>query len=124
MVVVVVLGGGLRPWALCRFEVNFMKGSDVVFHFNPRMAEQTIVRNTNLGGRWGPEERDGDFPFAPGRQFEVTHPRGTGGLRPKKKIIWFNLMTNPLSRLCPLVDKNECEQVLFFTKALIFLILC
>uniref|UniRef100_A0A8C4YVF1 Galectin n=1 Tax=Gadus morhua TaxID=8049 RepID=A0A8C4YVF1_GADMO len=54
-----------------RFEVNFMKGSDVVFHFNPRMAEQTIVRNTNLGGRWGPEERDGDFPFAPGRQFEL-----------------------------------------------------
>ncbi|CAL8283953.1 unnamed protein product [Lota lota] len=54
-----------------RFSVNFMKGSDLVFHFNPRMPEQTIVRNSYLGGSWGTEECDGGFPFAPGRQFEL-----------------------------------------------------
>lgn len=54
-----------------RFQVDFIKGSDVVFHLNPRFHEQTIVRNSCLGGRWGPEERDGIFPFAPGRRFEL-----------------------------------------------------
>ncbi|XP_076830578.1 galectin-3 isoform X1 [Brachyhypopomus gauderio] len=54
-----------------RFHVDFVKGSDVVFHFNPRFTEQTVVRNSNLGGYWGPEERDGGFPFVPGRQFEL-----------------------------------------------------
>ncbi|XP_060727513.1 galectin-3 [Tachysurus vachellii] len=54
-----------------RFQVDFMKGSDIVFHFNPRFSEQTIVRNSNLSGYWGPEERDGGFPFIQGRQFEL-----------------------------------------------------
>lgn len=43
----------------------------MVFHFNPRFPEEQVVRNSNLGGYWGPEERDGGFPFVPGRQFEV-----------------------------------------------------
>ncbi|XP_066534398.1 galectin-3 isoform X1 [Hoplias malabaricus] len=54
-----------------RFHVDFVKGSDIVFHFNPRFPEQTIVRNSSLGGYWGPEERGGGFPFVPGRQFEL-----------------------------------------------------
>ncbi|KAF6724032.1 Galectin-3 [Oryzias melastigma] len=54
-----------------RFQVDFIKGSDVVFHFNPRFNEQTIVRNSNLGHCWGPEERDGGFPFVQGRTFEL-----------------------------------------------------
>ncbi|KAK5619722.1 hypothetical protein CRENBAI_008337 [Crenichthys baileyi] len=54
-----------------RFQVDLIKGSDVVFHFNPRFNEQTIVRNSNLGGYWGPEEREGPFPFVQGRQFEL-----------------------------------------------------
>lgn len=49
-----------------------MKGPDVVFHFNPRFNEQTIVRNSNIDGRWGPEERGGGFPFVQGRRFEVV----------------------------------------------------
>lgn len=56
-----------------RFQVDFIKGSDVVFHFNPRFNEQTIVRNSNLGHCWGPEERDGGFPFVQGRTFEVSN---------------------------------------------------
>lgn len=54
-----------------RFHVDFIKGQDVVFHFNPRFQEQTIVRNSNLAGHWGPEEREGGFPFAQGRRFEL-----------------------------------------------------
>ncbi|KAF4089826.1 hypothetical protein AMELA_G00042600 [Ameiurus melas] len=54
-----------------RFQVDFMKGEDIVFHFNPRFSEQTIVRNSNLSGYWGPEEREGGFPFIQGRQFEL-----------------------------------------------------
>ncbi|XP_070834627.1 galectin-3 [Chaetodon trifascialis] len=54
-----------------RFQVDFIKGPDIVFHFNPRFNEQTIVRNSNLGGCWGPEEREGGFPFVQGRRFEL-----------------------------------------------------
>ncbi|KAM9708903.1 galectin-3 [Menidia menidia] len=54
-----------------RFNVDLIKGSDIVFHFNPRFPEQTIVRNSRLGGYWGPEERDGGFPFVEGRRFEL-----------------------------------------------------
>lgn len=54
-----------------RFQVDFIKGSDIVFHLNPRFSEQTIVRNSNLGGCWGPEEREGPFPFVHGRRFEL-----------------------------------------------------
>uniref|UniRef100_A0A8C5E6Y0 Galectin n=1 Tax=Gouania willdenowi TaxID=441366 RepID=A0A8C5E6Y0_GOUWI len=54
-----------------RFNVDFVKGSEVVFHFNPRFNEQTVIRNSNLGGYWGPEERDGPFPFVQGRRFEL-----------------------------------------------------
>ncbi|KAG7466158.1 hypothetical protein MATL_G00161810 [Megalops atlanticus] len=54
-----------------RFHVDFVKGPDIVFHFNPRFNEHTVVRNSHLGGCWGPEEREGGFPFAQGRRFEL-----------------------------------------------------
>ncbi|KAL0969426.1 hypothetical protein UPYG_G00227240 [Umbra pygmaea] len=60
-----------------RFHVDFLKEEDeeddevVVFHFNPRFYEQQIVRNSNLDGSWGPEERDGVFPFVQGQRFEL-----------------------------------------------------
>lgn len=54
-----------------RFQVDFIKGSDVIFHFNPRFNEQSIVRNSCLGGYWGPEEREAPFVFAQGRRFEL-----------------------------------------------------
>lgn len=64
--------GLFEPFFLYRrFQVDFIKGPDVVFHFNPRFHEQTIVRNSSLGGCWGPEEREGGFPFIQGRRFEV-----------------------------------------------------
>ncbi len=61
-------------FSFLRFHVDLVRGHDVVFHFNPRFYENSVVRNTQLGGCWGPEERDGGFPFVQGRQFEVQHP--------------------------------------------------
>ncbi|KAK2896951.1 hypothetical protein Q8A67_011439 [Cirrhinus molitorella] len=64
-----------------RFHVDFVRGHDVVFHFNPRFHENTIVRNTQLGGCWGPEEREGGFPFVQGRQFELKILVETDGFK-------------------------------------------
>uniref|UniRef100_A0A8C2FK49 Galectin n=1 Tax=Cyprinus carpio TaxID=7962 RepID=A0A8C2FK49_CYPCA len=76
-----------------RFHVDFVRGHDVVFHFSPHFHENTIVRNTQLGGCWGPEERHGGFPFVQGRQFEVQHSdlplekELKGIVHPKMKIL-------------------------------------
>ncbi|XP_075940834.1 uncharacterized protein LOC142942416 [Anarhichas minor] len=58
------------------FTVNFLRGSDIAFHINPRFSEggkQVLVRNHKVGEHWGPEERDlkGPFPFALGSPFEM-----------------------------------------------------
>ncbi|KAJ8368690.1 hypothetical protein SKAU_G00087180 [Synaphobranchus kaupii] len=57
-----------------RFEVNLRVSSsgNVAFHFNPRMNEASVVRNSLLGGNWGLEERHIDFnPFKKGQYFEI-----------------------------------------------------
>uniref|UniRef100_A0A3Q3FAE6 Galectin n=1 Tax=Labrus bergylta TaxID=56723 RepID=A0A3Q3FAE6_9LABR len=69
--VVIFKDGVTLAVTLACLNVDFIRGSDVVFHLNPRFHEQTIVRNSNLGGCWGPEEREGPFPFVHGRRFEV-----------------------------------------------------
>ena len=60
-----------RGW----FEVNLkyqQEGGDVAFCFNPRLNAGVVVRNSFLGGSWGPEERDQpSFPFAAGQQFTM-----------------------------------------------------
>jgi hypothetical protein len=58
-----------------RFHFNLQdnkeEGCDVAFHFNPRTAAQTVVRNS-FQGRWQNEERDiPSFPFAAGSKFTV-----------------------------------------------------
>ncbi|XP_062415755.1 galectin-3, partial [Pungitius pungitius] len=67
--------GHVKPNAKM-FTVNFLRGSDIAFHINPRFSEggkQALVRNHKVGERWGAEERDlkGPFPFAPGSPFEM-----------------------------------------------------
>lgn len=67
--------GQVKPDAKM-FTVNFLKGNDIAFHINPRFSEggrQVLVRNSKVGERWGPEERDlkGAFPFARGSPFEM-----------------------------------------------------
>jgi len=48
------------------------QGGDIAFHFNPRINEKVIVRNSLLGGSWGHEEKDQtSFPFQAGQQFTM-----------------------------------------------------
>lgn len=60
---------------VCRFAVNLryqQQGGDIAFHFNPRVNDRVVVRNSNLGGSWGPEERDQpSFPFQAGQPFAM-----------------------------------------------------
>lgn len=43
-----------------------MDSHDVALHFNPRLKENIIVRNTYQNGQWGDEERNGDSPLKAG----------------------------------------------------------
>ncbi|XP_067410916.1 galectin-3 [Emydura macquarii macquarii] len=57
-----------------RFSLDFKKGHDVAFHFNPRFNEdnrQVIVCNTMLQNNWGTEERTSRFPFEAGKPFKI-----------------------------------------------------
>ncbi|MGH0170910.1 UNVERIFIED_CONTAM: hypothetical protein FKN15_069416 [Acipenser sinensis] len=57
----------------CRFNINFLVGysRDIVFHLNPRILENVVVRNSFIGGSWGQEERELEFnPFQAGQYFD------------------------------------------------------
>ncbi|XP_036417137.1 32 kDa beta-galactoside-binding lectin-like [Colossoma macropomum] len=66
---------GLVKHKADRFTIDICKGDDIAFHFNPRFndnGKQVIVRNSLIGGVWGPEERELPvFPFTPGKPFEI-----------------------------------------------------
>ncbi|XP_029140059.1 galectin-6-like [Protobothrops mucrosquamatus] len=64
---------GFIPKNTKRFEIKFMAGQDIALRINPRMKERTVVRNSFLNGRWGPEENDLPFnPFQYGQYFELS----------------------------------------------------
>ncbi|XP_061854197.1 galectin-3 [Colius striatus] len=58
-----------------RFSLDFKKGNDVAFHFNPRFNEdhrRVIVCNSMFHNNWGKEERSAPrFPFEPGKPFKL-----------------------------------------------------
>ncbi|NWI70045.1 LEG3 protein, partial [Todus mexicanus] len=58
-----------------RFSVDFKKGNDIAFHFNPRFKEdnrKVIVCNSLFQGNWGKEERTAPrFPFEAGKPFKL-----------------------------------------------------
>ncbi|XP_063804016.1 galectin-3 isoform X2 [Pseudophryne corroboree] len=57
-----------------RFVIDFKRGNDIVFHFNPRFDEKpnVIVRNSMLRNDWGREERHHTrFPFQQGQPFTI-----------------------------------------------------
>uniref|UniRef100_T1IQM2 Galectin n=1 Tax=Strigamia maritima TaxID=126957 RepID=T1IQM2_STRMM len=68
-----------RPNAAAdRFNVDLFFGGeygragDVAFHMSVRFAERLIVRNTNINGCWGQEERDiFKFVFEPNTNFDM-----------------------------------------------------
>lgn len=57
-----------------RFHINLLCGhnDNVALHFNPRFKDRNIVRNSLIGGEWGPEERDGRFDIAEKKDFTLT----------------------------------------------------
>ncbi|XP_010640647.1 galectin-9 isoform X2 [Fukomys damarensis] len=69
---VITVSGIISPNAK-RFHINLRCGSDVAFHLNPRFDQNTVVRNTQIQGRWGAEERSLPFtmPFRQGQGFLV-----------------------------------------------------
>ncbi|XP_076385311.1 tectonin beta-propeller repeat-containing peroxin 23 isoform X1 [Megachile rotundata] len=45
---------------------SVIESHDVALHFNPRLKENIIVRNTYQNGQWGDEERNGESPIKAG----------------------------------------------------------
>uniref|UniRef100_A0A8D0GK30 Galectin n=1 Tax=Sphenodon punctatus TaxID=8508 RepID=A0A8D0GK30_SPHPU len=58
-----------------RFTLDFKKGHDIAFHFNPRFNEdnrRVIVCNAMIQNNWGKEERTAPrFPFEAGKPFKI-----------------------------------------------------
>ncbi|XP_030340597.1 galectin-3 isoform X2 [Strigops habroptila] len=57
-----------------RFQLDFKKGNDIAFHFNPRFNEhrKVIVCNSMFNNNWGREERTAPrFPFEAGKPFKI-----------------------------------------------------
>ncbi|NXM60075.1 LEG3 protein, partial [Illadopsis cleaveri] len=58
-----------------RFALDFKRGNDVAFHFNPRFNEdhkKVIVCNSKFQNNWGQEERTAPrFPFEAGKPFKL-----------------------------------------------------
>ncbi|CAL1288567.1 unnamed protein product [Larinioides sclopetarius] len=66
---------GRIPYGAERFEINLMAGydqsSDRVLHLSIRFDQHCVVRNHKQYDQWGPEERQGPFPFSFGRDFTM-----------------------------------------------------
>ncbi|XP_054988871.1 galectin-9 isoform X1 [Sorex araneus] len=68
----IIISGTVSPNANS-FYINLRSGNDIAFHLNPRLYENSVVRNTQMYNSWGMEERSlpGTMPFARGRSFQV-----------------------------------------------------
>uniref|UniRef100_A0A8D2PBY1 Galectin n=1 Tax=Zosterops lateralis melanops TaxID=1220523 RepID=A0A8D2PBY1_ZOSLA len=70
----ITITGTVNPHA-DRFALDFKRGDDVAFHFNPRFNEdrhKVIVCNSKFQNNWGKEERTAPrFPFEAGKPFKL-----------------------------------------------------
>lgn len=55
-----------------RFHIELKSGDNVALHFNPRVTDEVVVRNSFLDGEWGEEDRENtSFPFEESEPFEI-----------------------------------------------------
>ncbi|XP_045155679.1 galectin-9 isoform X2 [Echinops telfairi] len=68
----IMVRGTVLPSAQ-RFHINLRCGNDIAFHLNPRFTENAVIRNTQINGSWGTEERalPRKMPFTRGQNFLV-----------------------------------------------------
>ncbi|XP_033340443.1 tectonin beta-propeller repeat-containing peroxin 23 isoform X2 [Megalopta genalis] len=79
---------------------NMMDTHDVALHFNPRLKENAIIRNTYQSGQWGDEERNGNSPLKAGSDFMleiVCDARGYRILIDDKEFTFYNHRIAPQS---------------------------
>jgi len=56
-----------------RFNIDLLgQNGDVLFHFNPRFDDKKVIRNAQISGGWGEEEREGPFPFEKEKAFDLV----------------------------------------------------
>ncbi|XP_018432404.1 PREDICTED: galectin-4-like [Nanorana parkeri] len=72
---------GFIPQGGQSFHINFKSTAtnEIALHFNVRLNEGAVVRNSFLRGNWGNEERVANFnPFIPGQYFDISIRTGNG----------------------------------------------
>ena len=77
---------------------NATETNDVAFHFNPRLRENVIVRNTYHNGQWGDEERGGGSPLRSGSDFIlkiICEQRGFRVLINDNQFTFYSHRINP-----------------------------
>eukprot|EP00493_Phyllostaurus_siculus_P011516 UN11677 len=62
---------GVVPKDAARFYINFKRGDDIAFHFNPRLDKSVVVFNSLISGAWQTEEKLGSPAFQRGEPFEL-----------------------------------------------------
>ncbi|XP_023700648.1 galectin-9-like [Paramormyrops kingsleyae] len=55
-----------------RFDIKLCCKEGVAFLFKPKFKDGVVVRNSQLKGSWGREERSGAMPFCQGQAFVIT----------------------------------------------------
>uniref|UniRef100_A0A4W6CQA2 Galectin n=1 Tax=Lates calcarifer TaxID=8187 RepID=A0A4W6CQA2_LATCA len=66
---------GMVPYGANSICINFVvsRTRDIALHINPRVREGIVVRNSEIGGSWGQEDRELSLnPFMEGQYFDVS----------------------------------------------------